>query len=351
MTEQRRHTGYDILRFASIFMVVAIHANVSFLAQNPGSVPWLLVMLFTALCTLSVPLFFMLSGALLLEKEEPVSLKEVYLKRIFKQAVPFVLWSVIYVAARIVKGKIPFSFGSFASLLWEPAYYQFWFMYTLLAIYLLLPILQALVKDLSKRLLEYALLLWFLFAIAVPTISYIVPQFSISSHVDLILCEGYIGYFLLGHYLHKYGADISVKKAAAAAVMGIAIVFAGALAEWFLCSADTYEGYFYKSYLTPGVALGASGVFLLFQNGKFSFGGKAKKAITLLSENALGVYYIHMLVLTALEYTVFKQETLLLLAGKVLSVVAGSLLLSFIFQKLPVINILLFGKTVRKRGG
>ncbi len=343
MTATKRHTGYDLLRFFSICMVVMIHANVSFLGKNQGSVAWLAVMLLTALCSLSVPLFFMLSGALLLGQEEPVSLRELYTKRIPKQAVPFILWSVIYVMARMAMGKMDVSIHGFFSLLWEPAYYQFWFMYTLLGIYLLLPILQTLTKNLSKRMLEYALILWGIFAIAIPTASYIVPQFAISDHVDLILCEGYIGYFLLGHYLHKYGADVPRKKAVAVALTGVAAVLLGAAAEWFFSAEGAYSGYFYQSYLTPFVVLGASGVFLLLQNGFEGRGEKLQKTATVLSQNALGIYYLHMLILTALEYTVFKTESVLHLLAKIALTLVLSLGISAILTNIPFVNTALCG--------
>ena len=230
----------------------------------------------------------------------------------------------------------------------EPAYYQFWFMYTLLAIYLLLPILQTLVQNLTKRMLEYALLLWGIFAIVIPTVSYILPQFSISSHVDLILCEGYIGYFLLGHYLQKYGKEVSQKKALFMALIGAVLVLLGAGAEWFLSKDGAHGGYFYQSYLTPAVVLGASGVFLLLQNGFEGRGEKLQKTATILSQNALGIYYLHMLILTALEYTVFRTENLLLLVAKILATVLLSFLGSVLLRKVPIVRTLFFQWGVRK---
>lgn len=343
----KRHTGYDILRFVSICMVVVIHANVSFLGENQGSASWIAVMLITALCTLSVPLFFMLSGALLLQKEEAVSLKELYTKRIPKQAVPFILWSIIYVAARIVMGKIDFSLHAFVSLLWEPAYYQFWFMYTLLGIYLLLPILQILVKNLSKRMLEYLLLIWVAFSVAIPTTSYIIPQFQISNHVDLVLSGGYLGYFLLGHYLQKYGREILTKKAMLLFITGLAVILACAAGEWFLSEEGKYHGNFYHSYLTPGVVLGACGAFLLLQNARLPFGQKAEKAICAVSENAIGIYYIHMLVLTALDY-VSVDGHLLFLVVKIAITIIASLAASLLLTHIPYVRYFLLGHSRKK---
>ena len=60
-----------------------------------------------------------------------------------------------------------------------------------------------------EKKIEYMLVLWAVFCIVVPIISRYVPSFKLSEHVDLVLCEGYIGYFLLGYYLKKYNLDVN----------------------------------------------------------------------------------------------------------------------------------------------
>lgn len=298
--------GYDIIRIISTFMVVVIHSNVTFLTQNLGSIEWIIVMQSTALCVISVPLFFMISGALLLDCEKPVSIKVLFHKRVYKQFVPFFIWSLIYTFIRILTQKVSFELSTFTDLFHEPAYYQFWFMYTLLAIYLILPALQSIVCNLNRSQLEYILLIWFIFCVFLPLLEKCLPFFVLSEHVDLVLCEGYVGYFILGFYLKKFCTDVPIKIASIVSIIGFFITGVASIIEWKYAyiSGSIYIGYAYRTYLLPGVVISVIGVFIMLQNYKFK-NTCFCKLISDFSKLSLGIFYIHMLVLLAFEYCGF----------------------------------------------
>lgn len=298
MVQNKRVIGYDYLRVIAIFMVVVIHGNVAFIPKNDSL--RLIVMEIEALCLISVPCFFMISGALLLDVENDSPLKSIKM-RLAKQGCPFIIWSLLYVVVRIMLRKIPASIQAFTSLLYEPAYYQFWFMYTLLAIYLLIPILAPLVHHISKRVYQYTLAIWLLFSVLQQTIGHIFPAFQLSEHVDLVICEGYLGYFLLGYYCKNYGMQITPKKAMGLLICGCGITAISVWAEQILSGVNS-QGFFYRSYLTPGVVIAAIGAFLFFQNRRFCCGF----FIVRLSNISIGVFYIHMLVMSAFEYAGFS---------------------------------------------
>lgn len=346
MSNTKRNVGYDLIRIIAIFMVVAIHSHVAPLAVNQGSAMWYVVMSLQVICLVAVPLFFMVSGALLLLQEKETDIGTLYKKRIPKQAIPFIVWSLIYVVVRIVMGKIPLSVSAFTSLLYEPAYYQFWFMYTLLAIYLLLPIIQTLIKNCDKKKTEYILFLWAIFSIIIPLASRYVPGFEISEHVGLVLCEGYIGFFLLGYYLKKYKSDVKPKTGALVWLCGAIGTLAFAVIE-FVCSEKTgavYTGFVYQAYLTPFVALSSCGAFVFFGNSQFSFKEKGLNIVNTLSALSIGVYYIHMLVLTVLEKIGFTGENnILFLGGKIIATYVISLMGAFLISKIPVVRKILLG--------
>lgn len=291
-----------------------------------------------ALCLLSVPCFFMISGALVLDSDTVAPLQQMK-KRLVKQGIPFLVWSLLYVFARIAMKKIPFQVQSFVSLLQEPAYYQFWFMYTLLAIYLLTPVLTTLVQNISQKVYRYLLGVWILFSVVQPTLAWYIPALRLSEHVDLILCEGYLGYFLLGYYLKKYGNTINRKTAIGMLVGGCAVT---AILTWIepLFAGTKYLGIFFGSYLAPGVVLAASGAFVLFQNGSFS----SKVWVTRLSDVSIGIYYVHMLVVTALEYIGFTgANNLMICILKVIVAYMVSALIAFMISKILGLRKILLG--------
>lgn len=346
MSSLKRNTGFDIIRTIAIFMVVAIHSHVAPLAANQGSAMWYVVMSLQVICLVAVPLFFMVSGALLLSGEKETDIGTLYKKRIPKQAIPFIVWSLIYVVVRIVMGKIPLSVSAFTSLLYEPAYYQFWFMYTLLAIYLLLPVLQTLLKNCDKKKTEYILILWAVFSVVLPTLSRFVKGFDISEHVDLILCEGYIGYFILGYYLNKYKIDVKKSTAVLMWVLGTVATIVCAIIEYVSTNKLnlSYEGFVYQAYMVPGTVVSATGMFLFLCNLKYKFSEKSKKAVTKIAELSVGVYYIHMLVLTVLEKIGFTGENnILILGGKIIATYIISLIGAFVISKIPVARKILLG--------
>lgn len=346
MHKKERFIGYDIIRTIAIFMVVAIHSHVAPLAVNQGMPMWYFVMLMQTLCLVAVPVFFMVSGALLLSGGKTVSVGQLYKKRISKQAIPFIVWSLVYVVVRIVMGKIPLSIEAFTSLLYEPAYYQFWFMYSLLAIYLLLPLLQTLVMHCDKKKTEYILILWAVFSIVVPLISKYIPGFKISEHVGLVLCEGYIGYFILGHYLSKYKKEISQRKAIMLWTFGAVLTGFCAVVEYIYSekTGADYTGFVYQAYMMPGTAVASTGAFLFFQNKKYSLKDKSKAIVFKLSELSIGIYYIHMLVLTVIEYAGFKGESnIFILGSKIIATYIISLAGAYIISLVPGVRKILLG--------
>lgn len=299
MEKKQRIIGFDLMRAVATFMVVAIHSNVYYLGFRDGSLRWFIIMELTALCVIAVPLFFMVSGACNLVGEESISLRKLYLKRIPKQFVPFLLWSLIYVFARISMGKLALTARAFYSLIWEPAYYQFWFMYTLLGLYLCIPLFQLLVQKADKKLLQYILLIWMVGSVVLPTMVRYIPGFQLSSHFDFVFLEGYWGYFLLGAYLRKYPVKHGKSFGAVLFVSGILVTGIAAVLEWYLTVPDRYYGYVYGSYLLPGAVAASVGAFLMVQQWKIV--GKTGEIIVFLSRMSMGVYYIHMLVITTLE--------------------------------------------------
>ncbi len=346
MVKTQRNISYDIIRIVAIFMVVVNHTNVTSFGALVGTPKWYAVLFLQVICVVCVPLFFMISGALHLGSEEPMSIKDVYKNRIGKQAIPFIIWSLVYVVARIVMGKIPFSISAFTDILHTPAYYQFWFMYTLFAIYLILPLLQTLLNNCDKKKTEYILVLWFVFCSLVPLATKYIPGFAISEHSDLVVCGGYIGYFILGHYINKYKQEVKVSTGALLWVSGSVITIICAVIELLYAQTTNtrFAGFVYQSYLLPATVMASCGAFIVFQNKKWSFKEKTVGKIARLSVLSLGVYYIHMLVLTAIEATdLFDPTKILMLIVKIILTLAISLAGAYIISLIPVVRRILLG--------
>lgn len=305
-------------------MVVCIHSNVYFLSKAHNEFHWVAIMIMTALCVVSVPLFFMVSGAGNLVKNRLTSYIELFKVKIPKVFIPFVIWSIIYVVLRIIMGKTDATPESFISLIWEPAYYQFWFMYSLFGMYLCLPVFQYIVITSSKSLLQYILIFWIISSLLLPMMIRYIPGFKLSTHFNLIFLEGYWGYFILGGYLRKYPIERWKEWGGWLLLMGLIITLSSAILEWEFTPSNKYYGYVYGAYLLPGAAMMSAGAFILLQNVKIQ--ERYKKIIIYLSGLTMGVFYIHLIVINSFEL-IFRNisPTLPNAVGKLLIVVLISL--------------------------
>ena len=87
-----------------------------------------------------------------------------------------------------------------------------------------------------------------------------------------------------------------------------------------------------------------AGVFLLLQNKKYKLKEKSANALAIVSTLSIGVYYIHMLVLTVIEKIGFAGESNpLILVGKVVVTYLVSLFGAFVISKIPFVRKVLLG--------
>lgn len=337
MSLTKRIIGYDIMRIIAATMVVCIHSNVYFLCQPTKDAHWLAVMIMTAACVVSVPLFFMVSGAGNLPKDTITSTSDLFKKKIPRVFIPFLIWSLIYVGLRIATGKLDAGVDAFVSLLHEPAYYQFWFMYTLLGLYLCIPVFQYLVIKCDKKLLQYIIVLWAVTSLLFPLAQRYVPWFKLSEHFNLIFLKGYWGYFFIGGYLRKYPVANARRRGLWLALAGAVITFGSALIEWHMTPADQYRGYVYRAYMLPGAAMMTTGIFLYFQH--LDVSAQKSRIIVYLSGLTMGIYYVHCLLINAYE-TVFRNQppTVFNAVVKVVVVVAAATCICAVLKKIKPLN-------------
>ncbi len=169
MVEQRAEKKFiswaDLIRVLAIFLVVVIHVSGQ-LTNVWGKIStdqWFIADIYGSIARVSVPLFFMMSGYLLLPRSE--SLRSFYTKRMPKVVIPFVVWSVIYLS--VFCGSQPATCTP--NYLWQfitlkRTYFHLWFLYSLISIYLILPFLRLIFRpEIDRTILWYLIGLWLIF--------------------------------------------------------------------------------------------------------------------------------------------------------------------------------------------
>lgn len=107
----------------------------------------------------AVNCFVMITGALLLRKEKQLTISQLWKKYIPKVLILFAIWSAVYIAVNLLKSQMQGNTVSFHGV-WKTflyGHYHMWYLYMLVGLYMITPILREVVKN--KTLVEYVLIL------------------------------------------------------------------------------------------------------------------------------------------------------------------------------------------------
>ncbi|MCR5625283.1 MAG: acyltransferase family protein [Lachnospiraceae bacterium] len=299
--ESQRILYLDLLRIISIMAVLMIHLEDSMIYSLPlGSLEWDISALVFSACRWAVPIFFMISGALFLRKDSEHSLKEIYSHNIFHLITAFIFWSLIYTLV-----ETPESLYFFAQK-WIRGPFHFWFIFSMISIYILIPILRSIA---NSKALDYYLLLGGIFTIFLPTCLenigillsdfYQNPVFN-SLYTDYHKLEmypvlGYSFYFILGYKL----SVTEFRKSTSFAIKILLPI--GLILTWLfskytsLQNGQVDERFF--DYFTFNVFLQSIGIFESFRAMPLKkVSSECRKIIATISHSTFGVFLIHILI-------------------------------------------------------
>jgi surface polysaccharide O-acyltransferase-like enzyme len=252
-----------VIKAFSIVMVIIIHASAD-LFYEFGNIPekaWIASVIYQSFARIGVPLFFMISGFLLLGKQE--NLGFFFRKRIMKLVLPLIFWSAFYVFWRIVFFKEPVGFWqTLIQTLQNESFPHLWFLYTMLAVYLTYPLLRLLVQYGTQTVQWYFVILWLVVLILFPSLEYYLG-IRISDNLlgSMGAFSGYLGYPVLGYLLGK----MPRHNRLVAAMIPVVLIspFATLLRTYIgtISSGQVNETYFH--YLSPNVIFPAAASFYL----------------------------------------------------------------------------------------
>ena len=302
----------DRLRNLATVMVIGIHVAAP-IAHGEGldfnGSWWWAGNFWNSLTRPAVPLFVMLSGYLLLGKDYPLP---DFLKRRFSRVViPTIFWMLIYCFYNFMAKGSPATLGeALKSIVTGPVHYHLWFIYLIIGLYLVYPILRPWVRTASNQDFLYFFVMWSI-GTWVAKALYTFAQMPMGIYFELFTNN--CGYFVMGYFLGNRVTirtaisdktetagvpDTSLKLHRYTPWLLIAIGTAGTMLASYWINTFFWNGntnvYFYD-YLTPNVAISAIGWFLL---AKTAFNNKPLLDIERdFSAASFGVYFAHVLVM------------------------------------------------------
>jgi len=335
----------DLIRVAAIFLVVMVHVSGQ-LTNLWGEIPenqWTIGDIYGGMARICVPLFFMISGYLLLPRSEPLGV--FYSKRMPRILIPLVVWSLIYLDW-YCNGHASACTPSFVGdlLLRQGTYYHPWFLYSLLSIYLILPVLRLMIRpDTDKRILWYLIGLWLIFQ-PILTAAHRFWDFSIK--LSAPLAAGFVCFFVLGYLLGEM--TLSRMRISFAAIVWLISTLVTIIGTYLLTrSSGQFDGFFYD-FVSLNVIFASGAAFLLLRwiSEKKPFRSPGVHTwMRILAGSAFGIYLVHVLVIEELRYHIPFLQISSLMGNAVWSVPLVSaivFLLSFlivrILQKIPILR-------------
>ena len=301
-TEER--IPVDLIRTVAIVLVIMVHAAIEphplvQVMDQTEVMRWLTVTTYNAFAGTSVPLFVMISGALLLQpsKKEPV---RVFLKkRLIRIGLPFILWGTVYFVWRFMVNHEALSASSiFQGILTGP-YYHFWFLYMLFGLYLITPVLRVVTAFAERRIIRYFLILWLLGTSLVPLLV-LVSGFAVET--KLFAITGWVGYFLLGFYLLE--TRVRSSRLFILWLTGILWTILGTYAVTALVGG--HSGFFFLDYLSSAsLILASASLFLLL--GKIphsaveTSSSRINRLICFIGQSTLSIYLLHVIILESFQ--------------------------------------------------
>lgn len=291
----------EFLRFLCIWLVMFTHtstAGFSIYLARPDSFFFPLYLAVPFWVKTAVPIFFMISGALLLGKEEPISV--IFKKRIYRFTKVLIIFSLInYVyfyhgLPLSITGHISKFFTMLYSSTLATAYY---FLYIYISFLLMLPLWRALTKMMTLKLYLYLAGLNLFFVGIMPVVSFAIFKGSAELNYfinPLLAVSEPSFYFLLGYGMEHVLPEkwitpknlflLGICAALGTALSGYMTYYHGVVAGGLT---ERISERFYDSFLLLNTAF----VFLL---SKYWFlhhktGEKATRILVLLGSLSFGV--------------------------------------------------------------
>ena len=284
---KQRDYKLDIVRIVACLMVVLMHSPMPNM-----ELPSIIAVGNTMITMPCIGLFFIVSGYLLLPVK--TSMKDFLTKRLWKVVWPTLVFTLFYIIVNTICDG-----GDIKSILKQIASIPFgaqgngvlWFMYTLIGLYLIAPIISPFIEKATRKELDFIIGLWAITLLW----PYLMMVLSVNTGIDSILhsFSGYAGYFILGFYLKKYPIKINTFAALLLIVMPFVLYIGFKKIGIELGFKDGF------SYLSFPIALMTLSVFMLLmkyvRTDKLSL--MVRNVISDFSNCSFGIYLLHIFVM------------------------------------------------------
>ena len=357
---KQRFIFLDFIKTLAIYLVCFYHFNslsINFL-KNPSFSTFLNYFI-KGIASVGVPLFFMVNGALMLNRNYDL---KTHIKKIFNIVVLTVIWAMITLLALSAIRENPYSVREFINSLWtleRGTISHLWFLQALVCVYILFPLIKEVYDKENKSLLKYVLVGVFVFTFGNVLLNMIVNIIEFIARTNYISLSRFnffdrfsmfrgsyaytIVYFILGALLlAKLKSGIKIKSKTMIALLIISMLALFLYGTMMSYSNKRIYDTVWSGYDTVMILLASISIFSLsfFAENKLK---KISPVVKLIGENTLGIYFVHRIVGSILKIfyrTLSFNRSIFFNLILAALIVALSLALTLLLKKIPIIKLL-----------
>ena len=321
--------------------VIAIHTNGCFWNFSTDHY-WFTANILESVFYFAVPVFFMITGATLLDFFDKYTLLEYFSKRIKKTVIPFVAWTLIGILYRVVIAK---------NLLWGDVTPRFvfdgltkfniisiyWFFGPLFCVYLSIPLFAAVPKEKRNLVYSYVAVSSLVINVLIPFLNRVF-ELDITCPLYVAVGSNYLLYICVGYLLSHNGINVKVRILSySLAVAGLLLLIIG---TYKLSIAAGQINGLYKDYINIPCFLYAVGVFIAIRY--FSTHVKNElfwKIINFIGRYTFPMYLMQWFFIDAVgRFTHINTYSMYYRLGAPIPIAAATILITMGLRKIPVLK-------------
>jgi surface polysaccharide O-acyltransferase-like enzyme len=299
----------SVLRILAIYSVVTAHVAIFLtMATQPFVFNWWLGCWLFYIGHFSIPVFVMISGALLLDDSRQESAGRFYRKRMIRVGVPLVVWTIVYLLVKQFIDHETLSVGSVVEMiLTGRPYYHLWFLYMIFGLYLVTPALRTFVRCASRGQRWFVIVLGLVLANA-----YFQADVLLWDNQQTIftMFVPFIAFYLCGYEIRQIDPKKVPSKYLVLAVVLSALYFVAFFNVFMERAGGVGVRYLFDFFSLPMV-LFSIGVFwaaYLWDVEHKPLQGARRTALEWVSSTVLGIYVLHPLVLEGLRRALSSES-------------------------------------------
>lgn len=340
---REREYRFDIIRLISTFLVIMIHMSnhycrhFSHIEMNS----FVGASIFNSIGRISVPLFFMISGALTLGRDIPI-------KKLINKILHFIfvlaVWSLIYIVFDIKYMGYSFTKEQYIKLVFVELKAHMWFMYVIIGLYIISPFARILIKNMNDELRKYFMLLWVTFCGGGFLLKVILVWFKISTKLNypIPLIQGtyYLGYFMAGKIIYdKIKEGHRFKKSISLITLILSLGFAAGGTILYSLNNNKYYSSFLCYRNLPIILASLSAYVLLLSLPELK-SDKVKGFLSRISPVLFGIYLSHIIWFDFLikENKVYEINSFIGIPAATILIFTVSLTVVYILSKIPIVR-------------